>query len=1701
MNCPSNIVVTSCFNVQEFYSPTASNMCCGVLYTNVVCTPPSGSIFAVGTTTTVTCSAIDCFQNTNFCTFTVTVLQGTNCATNCLQIQCPSNMVVPCANLPVFYAPTVTDSCCSNWTLVCTPPSGSFFAPNTTNLVDCFVTDYCGLSNSCSFTVTVLSGTNCPTNCISLQCPSNILVATCSNCVPVYYSVTASNTCCFSNVAVNCSIPSGSCFPLGTNTVQVTAYDPDCASTPPTNCSFTVTVVPGTGCATNPCIAVECPSNIVVTTCSNCAPVYYSANATVNGICCTNVSAIVYNPPPGTCFNVGVSNVDVTVYACGFITNCQFTVTVNSGGGLQVVCPTNKTVPCGSEWMFDLPTAISCCTNQFETSTGLLTNILITSLGITTNGVCPQPQAITQIWSITDGCGDSTNCSQTVTVECCQTTTNSGCCGPGLGTQTIQWLQYPATNQPPLLPDPLGANTSNTWIITNLPCYGNVLVTQTFPDDFPDLLYWFLNPNLENAPGPYGSFQYYETGYGPYLWGTFGSLLDFYNGHSSPISYTLTYYFLNGPPSSCNFYLGVIGLAESTTATVSQPVTFRAEYDLAANAPGGNGYASANTTLNGVYGPPLTNGVSGTVVGSAYLLNYVGDPANTGWAVLQPTNSLQTTNLPSGSGTDINNNPYPAAGVYPYVTLAVTQEPGDGIAFSVGYVCCTNCLQVQCPTNKTVPCGSEWTFDLPIATSCCSNEYDGGPANPPTNVLIISTGIVTNGACPQQVTITQSWLVTDLCGDSTNCSQTVTVECCQTNCIDLTCPSNIVVTTCSNCAPVYYSATATVNGVCCTNVQAITYTPPSGTCFPIGTTTVHVTAYACGFITNCDFDVTVNPGAVLQVVCPTNKTVECCTTWSFDPPTATTCCDDGVVHVVSLGAGTNGACPQYASNTWSVYDDCGNSNICHQVVTIIDTTPPVISCPTNTVVVALNSNCDLVIPAIQVTASDCCTPFCDLKYTQSPTNGTIIYGTSAYVTVTVTDLCSNSTSCTVLVQGVPRTGLIVDWPGSLTVTNCLVPCVSVTARDCACPLQIPRVTQSPPCGAPVGPGITSVTVTVTDCLGASVTKVIPLVVSGQESFLGALTNTGISLTGALLPQDAIDPHYFLGPVPTPPPAGYTSPQAVVITNLWPWLEVTPHVSEWIAPATDDPTNDYLWNCPPGYYTYTNVFTLPVGANPATASISGRWAADDGAVAMYLNGFATGNTIPLARGWGMWSYFTINSNFISGRNTILFVVTNAAQYGLSPTGLRVEFTNASLCTTCAPPVVNWTTGWQTLQTGSTAMFNINPGGTPPFTYQWQLDGTNIADATNASLQVSDITVADAGQYNVIVTGPCGIVIHQIPLNVTPQLPWANAIWNVPSLTNPLAASFGPDLVSRVTDSGTNFAISAGTTEDFGLPNPGGQIVNVMDINPQAGALIQVPPVVESGEISDSSYTLIIDLYEPDTSSGMPSLLYASDYVSNLTSGGQDGLTLSMDASNYLHITTYSAGAPADNVSITPIPLDVWNRIALVVEAPLADGTGGGISGYLNGVTNVTAFNCPCCIAQATNFLNWSASTPSVLSGMANGFSSSAELYISSIQFHAIAMTPQMIAGIGSPDSGPAPVSQTLAGPSPTLSAAMTNGVISISWSGSPYVLQETTDLSSGDWMDSALPFTEIQTNGNILTTAVVSPSSTAPCKFYRLVFRP
>jgi hypothetical protein len=96
---------------------------------------------------------------------------------------------------------------------------------------------------------------------------------------------------------------------------------------------------------------------------------------------------------------------------------------------------------------------------------------------------------------------------------------------------------------------------------------------------------------------------------------------------------------------------------------------------------------------------------------------------------------------------------------------------------------------------------------------------------------------------------------------------------------------------------------------------------------------------------------------------------------------------------------------------------------------------------------------------------------------------------------------------------------------------------------------------------------------------------------------------------------------------------------------------------------------------------------------------------------------------------------------------------------------------------------------------------------------------------------------------------------------------------------------------------------------------------------------------------------------------------------------------------------------------------------------------------------------------------------------------------------------MIAGIGSPDNGPAPANDTTVGPQPVLSATMSNGIVNLAWTGSPYVLQETTDLTSGIWVNSTLSFTESLVNGVVVTTAVAHPATEGSRKFYRLVFRP
>lgn len=1051
--------------------------------------------------------------------------------------------------------------------------------------------------------------------------------------------------------------------------------------------------------------------------------------------------------------------------------------------------------------------------------------------------------------------------------------------------------------------------------------------------------------------------------------------------------------------------------------------------------------------------------------------------------------------------------------------------------------CCSNsCLQVQCASDKTVQCGSAWTFDQPLVSTCCTNQIQTS-AGTLTNVLVTAGSIITNGTCPQ-VTVTETWQITDGCGNSTNCIQNVTVVGCCSNCLQVQCSSDKTV----QCGTTWDFDLPVVSTCCPSNIPGtktnILIVPSSivtnGACPKVTITESWTIMDGCNNSTNCSQTVTVLgccPSNCLVVQCPSNKTVQCGTTWTFDAPVATSCCTNlfdppsGIltnVLITVTATVTNGVCPKVITRTWQIIDGCGDTNTCAQVVTVVDTTPPVLNCPIKPIIVALNTNCDLVIPPISVTATDDCTPPCSLVYSQSPPAGTIIPGTSANVIITVTDLCGNSSSCVVTVTGIPKLPPLVSCPSTMVVTNCKVPCVPVQVTAYCCPLKSIHITQSPPCGTPVGPGMTTVTVTVTDCHGNTVLVTVHLILPVSQSFLTNLVNTGISTGGALLPDGAVDPHYALPTVPGGMPPDYLG-NAVAVSDIchpsgslcaWyntytnhtcyeyvPWslapdaAYIPTAFSKWIGP-------NYLSNgCDPsGNFTYTLTFNLPVNLTPSTATISGRWAADDTAT-MLLNGTPLPLILP---GFSTWTPFTIppGAGFVTGINTLKFIVTN---YYQSYTGLRVEFTNAMAgCFPCASPTVNWISQAQSLQAGGTAMFSAGVSGTPPLSYQWTHNNVPIPGATNLSLQISPVGFGDAGAYAIIVSNSCGSTTAATSLIVTSPWWWQWGWWNIQDVARPLGATVGPDLLLSGTDFATNYGITAGSTEDFGLPELGGQLANVMEINPNAGVAIQIPPITAPDSTTDASYTVLMDLFVPDTSLGTPNTLFQSETccISNLSSSGQDGVGLTLDESNYVHISGSSGGVPFDSISPQPMAADTWNRLALVVDNS-PDGSSITMKAVLNGGTIIIVNPCRCCIIPFTaSTLNWAGSAPSVLSAPSNGAGPNGVFFVAGIQFHDIALPDDMLAGIGSPDSGPAAGNETSAGPPPVLTATTGDGgVITLSWSGSPYILQESDDLDSGAWANSTLPFTETQGTAGIQTTATTKPAPQAPAKFYRLVFRP
>ncbi len=148
----------------------------------------------------------------------------------------------------------------------------------------------------------------------------------------------------------------------------------------------------------------------------------------------------------------------------------------------------------------------------------------------------------------------------------------------------------------------------------------------------------------------------------------------------------------------------------------------------------------------------------------------------------------------------------------------------------------------------------------------------------------------------------------------------------------------------------------------------------------------------------------------------------------------------------------------------------------------------------------------------------------------------------------------------------------------------------------------------------------------------------------------------------------------------------------------------------------------------------------------------------------------------------WSFqWRLNGTILSGATsptlTIFNAQTNAAgayQVVVSNPFGGVLSARATL-TVNTPVTIVTQPASQTAVLGGTAILSVTATGSAPLTYQWQLNGVNLAGENAASLALNDVGPIDVGAYKVIVGNVVGTVTSAAAtLTVVPGLTLAQAL---------------------------------------------------------------------------------------------------------------------------------------------------------------------------------------------------------------------------------------------------------------------------------------------------------------------------------------
>ena len=419
-----------------------------------------------------------------------------------------------------------------------------------------------------------------------------------------------------------------------------------------------------------------------------------------------------------------------------------------------------------------------------------------------------------------------------------------------------------------------------------------------------------------------------------------------------------------------------------------------------------------------------------------------------------------------------------------------------------------------------------------------------------------------DGSCDSSYSLERVWSASDECGNTALCTQIVSVV--DTTPPTITCPSDITAECNEGTDPSVLGMATAIDG-CSTNVTiTLSDTGVAGSC-PVVTeiTRVWTVTDDCGLSDVCTQLITLVSTIAPDISCPSDVTVFCADSTapsSTGAATATNSCSTNIV-VASSDSVAAGTCTQeeVITRTWTGTDECGNSNSCEQVITVVDNIAPVITCPNDATV-----ECDASTATSATglaTATDNCSTNITINSSDSSAAGTCPQEEVISRTWTATDECGNSQVCTQTITIVDTTAPVISCPNNTTV-ECDASTASsatgaATATDnCSTNVSV-TFSDSTVAGTCPQEEVLSRTWTVTDECGNSsvctqtitvVDDTAPVITCPNDTTVECDASTAISATGSATATDNCSTNITINSSDSS--AAGTCPQEEVISRTW-----------------------------------------------------------------------------------------------------------------------------------------------------------------------------------------------------------------------------------------------------------------------------------------------------------------------------------------------------------------------------------------------------------------------------------------------------------------------------------------------------------------------------------------------------------------------